>query len=794
MIRIKKIAVLGSGTMGSALACHFANCGYEVLLLDRILAEKTESTHKKDRNAVVEESINKAIKSKPSPLYTKDVSRYIQTGNFTDDLEKIADCEWIVEAIIEDLNIKSELFAKVEKHRKEGAIVTTNTSGIPIHLLAAERGEDFQKHFFGTHFFNPPRYLRLLEIIPGPQTDKKIVDFFMNFGERFLGKEVVLCKDQPAFIANRIGVFAMSDIYRLTAELGIDISTVDKLTGPALDRPKTGTFRLGDLVGLDVATKVIQGMRQNCPDDEMLQNLEMPDFMDFLLENKFLGNKSGQGFYKKTKDRDESGKSIILSLNLDTLAYENAPKSDLKSLSVSKQIEDPSKRINTLFDFQDAGGVLIRKSLSRLFAYAALRIPEISDDLYSIDQAMKAGFGWGYGPFEYWDIIGLENGLEAIKAEGLPIPQWLETMKEKGNTSFYKSENGQKLYYDLVEQNHLPIPGQENFIILDNIRHQKPVFQNDEVTLHDIQDGVLCLEFQSKRNAIGEGILNGLLESIRIAEEEDWEGLVIGNNATNFTVGANLMLIGMMAFQQEWDELHFAVKTFQEATMRCRYSAIPVVAATQGFTFGGGCELIMHCDATVAAAESYIGLVEVGVGLIPGGGGTKEFAVRLSDSFFEGDVQMPSLIKQFKTIAMAEVATSADEAFEKGYLLKSKDRRELNVKRNIGEAKKEVLRLADTYVQPRPKKNISVLGRGGLATLYTAINEIFKGKYASEHDVKIAKKIAWVLCGGDLTGTQQVDERYLIDLEREAFLSLCGEPKTMERIQHMLEKGKPLRN
>jgi len=794
MKRIKKIAVLGSGVMGSALACHFANCGFELILLDRVLPEFEDSTKSFERNQLVNQSLQTSIKSKPAPLFTKSIANAIKTGNFTDDLHLISECDWIVEAIIEDLNIKQELFEKVEKFRKKGSLISTNTSGIPIHMLSEGRSEDFRKNFLGTHFFNPPRYLRLLEIIPSPDTDPKTVDYFMHFGDRFLGKKTVLCKDRPAFIANRIGVFAMSDIFQLSLELGLDITTVDKLTGPALARPGTGTFRLGDLVGLDVAAKVLKGMRDNCPDDNMLQDLQMPGYMDFLLKNNFLGNKTGQGFYKKTQEKDENGKSIILALNLHSLEYEPKISSPLKSLSTSKQIEDPKRRITALFDMEDKGAKLIRKSLCSLFAYSSIRIPEIADELLSVDNALKAGFGWTYGPFEYWDIIGLEKGIQALEGEGLMAADWIYEMKDKGLSSFYKKENGRIYYYDQNLGDYQVVPGQDQFIILDNYRHQSPVLKNEEITLHDIGDGVLCLEFQSKSNAIGEGILSGLLESIKIAEEDGWKGLVIGNNSQNFTVGANLMLIGMMAFQQQWDELYYAVKTFQDAIMRCRYSSIPVVAATQGYTFGGGCEMIMHCDATVAAAESYIGLVEVGVGLIPGGGGTKEFAVRISDSFFDGDVQMPSLIKHFKTIAMGEVATSSEEAFEKGYLLPTKDRTEVNLKRNISEAKKEVLRLADRYIQPRPRNDISVLGRGGLATLYTATNEIFKGRYASEHDVKIAHKIAWVLCGGDLTGTQQVSENYLIELEREAFLSLCGEQKTMERIQYMLENRKPLRN
>ncbi|MEZ5056395.1 MAG: 3-hydroxyacyl-CoA dehydrogenase/enoyl-CoA hydratase family protein [Saprospiraceae bacterium] len=794
MRRISKVAVLGSGVMGSGIACHLANVGLQVLMLDILPRDlKDGETNPKKRNQVADASLAAAIKSKPAPLYDKKFTSRITTGNFEDDFEKIGDCDWVIEVVIERLDIKQQIFEKVDKYRKEGTLVSSNTSGIPIHLMLNGRSDDFQKHFCGTHFFNPPRYLRLLEVIPTPKTDPAVVDFFMDYGDVYLGKKTVLCKDTPGFIANRVGVYSMAKIYQLTDELGLSLDEADKLTGPALGRPKTGTFRLGDLVGHDTAAKVIQGLRENCPDDEQVAAFKIPSYLQFLLDNNYLGNKTGQGFYKKTNEKDEKGKSIILQLDLKTNEYVPIEKSNLASLATSKQIEVLNQRVKTLFKGEDAGNQLIRKSLAGLFAYVSNRIPEISDHLYSIDDAMRAGYAWELGPFEYWDAIGIQAGIDAAKEEGENVADWVKDMLSSGIESFYKRENGKRYFYDLASKSYQEIPGTEEFIVLDNYRDKKPVHSTSETVLHDIGDGVLCLEFTSKMNAIGEGILRGINESIQVAEEGEWKGMVIGNNAQNFTVGANLMMIAMMAYEQDWAELNMAVNLFQQTTMRCRYSSIPVVAATQGYVFGGGCETIMHCDATLAAAESYIGLVEVGVGLIPGGGGTKEFAVRASDSFKEGDVQIPTLIEKFKTIAMASVATSAYEAYDLGYM-NAKDEVVVNASRNIGEAKKKVLELADNYTRPIERDDILVLGRGGLASLYTAANELKLGRWASEHDIKIAQKVAWVLCGGDLTGAQKVSEQYLLDIEREAFLSLCGEQKTLERIQHMLQTGKPLRN
>ncbi len=794
--RIKKIAVLGSGVMGSGIACHFANIGLDVLMLDIVPKDlsEAENTNVLARNRIVNQALDAAIKARPAALYDKSFASRIQTGNFEDDMAKIGQSDWIIEVVVERLDIKKLIFEQVDQHRKKGSIVTSNTSGIPIHLMLDGRSDDFKKHFCGTHFFNPPRYLRLLEVIPTQETDPELVNFLMHFGDVHLGKQTVLCKDTPAFIGNRVGVYAMAKIFQLTSQLGLRIEDVDALTGPNIGRPKTGTFRLGDLVGHDTAAKVIQGIKENCPKDEQAAAFEVPRYLQFLLDNNYLGNKTGQGFYKKTGEKDEKGRPVILALNLDTLEYETSSKSDIPSLKAAKQIDSLGKRIQHFFAAEDKGGELVRRSLLGLFAYASNRIPEITDHLYSIDDAMRAGYAWEMGPFEYWDIIGLQKGIEMAEAHGETIAPWVKDMHAAGHDSFYKSENGARLYYDIASKSYKMIPGSAAFIILDNYRNRAPVHKTSETILHDIGDGVLTLEFTSMHNTIGEGVLRGINESIQIAEEGDWKGLVIGNNAANFSVGANLMMIAMMAYQQEWDQLNFAVNMFQQTTMRCRYSTIPVVIATQGYVFGGGCETLMHCDAAVCAAESYIGLVEVGVGLIPGGGGTKEFAVRASDLFFEGDVQMPTLIDKFKTIALGTVGTSAQEAFNYGYLLKHRDTVVMNKDRNIAEAKHKVLELAENYVMPSQRTDITVLGRAGLAALYIAANELKRGNYASEHDIKIAHKLAWVLCGGDLTGAQQVSEQYLLDVEREAFLSLCGEQKTLERIQYMLQNNKPLRN
>ncbi len=797
--RIKKAAVLGSGVMGSGIACHLANIGIEVLLLDIVPFDLKEKhlNNKEARNSIVNTALKKAIKSKPASLYSPEFASRIKTGNFDDDFEKIKEADWIVEVVVENLEIKKSIFQKLEAYRKEDALISSNTSSIPINLLAEGRSKEFQKHFCGTHFFNPARYMPLMEVIPHKGTDQKVTDFFMHFGDVFLGKETVLCKDTPAFIANRIGVMSGLKMFQLTDKYELRIEEVDALTGTLINRPNTATFRLQDLVGIDTSEKVSRFVLNNCKDDEFIDSIESkenPKYIDFLIKNKFFGKKSGKGFYEKTNEKDEAGNTIINALNLQTLKYEPSisPKSEV--VKSAKKIEVFDKRINTLLDGSEKENNFLKDYFSSLLSYSSNRVPEISDDLYSIDDAMRAGYMWGYGPFEYWDQIGLEKGISLIEERGNKLAAWVTEMLKEGITSFYRVHNGAKQYYDWEDKSYKNVPGSDSLIILDNYRDKTPIIKNSECTVHDIGSGVMCLEFQTKSNAIGSGIGEALYEAVKKAEEEGWNGVVIGNNAKNFTVGANLMNVGMLAMQKDFKTLDKMVNDFQQLTMYLRTSKVPVVVATQGYVFGGGCEISMHCDAGIFAAESYIGLVEVGVGLIPGGGGTKEMAVRASDSFFEGDVQIPTLIEHFKPIATATVVTSAYEAYNHHLLLKTKDEVCLKSANNLNLAKEKVVALSKNYIAGIKRDDITVLGRTGLSALYTAINEFRLGNYMSDYDVEIARKVAYVMCGGDLTGTQKVSEQYLLDIEREAFLNLLGQQKTLDRIQNILMYNKPLRN
>lgn len=796
--RIKKVAVLGSGVMGSGIACHFANIGLDVLMLDIVPFNLTEE-EKKDpvkRNSQVNGALAAALKSKPAPLFKNDFASHITTGNFDDDFEKIADADWIIEVVVERLDIKQQIFERVDKHRKAGSLVTSNTSGIPITMLAKGRSDDFRKHFCGTHFFNPPRYLRLFEVIPHEDTDPGVVDFFMHYGDVYLGKQTVLCKDTPGFIGNRIGVMSGVQMMDLTVKYDMTIEEVDAITGSLIGRPNTATYRLQDLVGIDTSAKVSGFVMSNVSDDEyieMVKGKKQPEFMAHLLDNKWFGNKSGQGFYKKTGERDENGKSIIHALNLKTLEYAPATR-PRPAIGKAKMIDDMGDRMKSIVGGDDKENKFLREYYAGLIAYAANRVPEIADDLYSIDDAMRTGYFWEYGPFETWDQIGLAEGIAMIEENDGKVADWVKEMQSAGHEAFYKVEGGKRMYYDQTSKGYKPVPSLENYIILDTLREKAPVIKNDSATVHDLGDGVMCVEFTSKSNSIDDAIGQAISDAIDKAEAEGWAGIVIGNNAKNFTVGANLMNVGMLAMQQEFDQLNGLIDGFQQLNMKIKTCKVPVVVATQGYVFGGGCEISMHADAGVYAAESYIGLVEVGVGLIPGGGGTKEMALRASDKFFEGDVMMPTLIDAFQTIATAKVSTSASEAFDFGYLIEGKDFVEMNLQRNIGEAKRKVLELAREYVAPSIREDITVLGRGGLAALYTAINEFKLGKYISEYDGIVARHVANILCGGELTQSQQVSEQYLLDLEREAFLSLLGNQKTLERIQYTLQNNKPLRN
>ena len=793
--RIKKVAVLGSGVMGSGIACQLANVGLEVLMLD--ILPQGISDNKTNRNSVAQNALNKAIKSKPAPLYKKQYVSRITVGNFEDDFEKIKDADWIIEVVVERLDIKQQIFEKVENHRKPGSVVSSNTSSIPISQLSQGRSEEFKKHFCGTHFFNPPRYLRLLEIIPIAETQPELIDFFMHFGEINLGKQTVLCKDTPAFIANRIGVMSGLKVFDLTQKYDLNIEEVDALTGALIGRPNTGTYRLQDLVGLDTGEKVTQFVVNNVKNDSFFESVGKATetkFMTFLLENNFLGNKTGKGFYQKTDQKDQNGRTIVNSLDLKTLEYKPSVRPKNPILKEAKAIEKMQKRMPFLMGKEGKESLFLKDYFTAIFAYAAQRVPEISNQYYPVDDAMRAGYVWDFGPFEYWDLIGFQNGIDLIEAAGEKIPHWVKQMQNTGAEHFYKYEKGQKKYFDLDNQGYKTVPGSDAFIILESFLQNTPVIKNSECAVHDIGEGVMCLEFQSKSNAIGEGIGKAIAEAVDKAENEGWNGLVIGNNAKQFSVGANLMNIGMLAMQKQFDTLDQMVADFQSVNMRIRTSKIPVVVATQGYVFGGGCEITMHCDAAVCAAESYIGLVEVGVGLIPGGGGSKEFALRVSDGFYEGDVKMPMLIDHFKSIATAAVSTSASEAFDLHYLLENTDSICYNVQRNIGLAKEKVLELAKDYIPPSPREDIEVLGRSGLGVLHSAINEYRLGKFMSEYDEVIARKLAYVMCGGDLTSPQQVSEQYLLDIEREAFMSLLGNQKTLDRIQYLLMNNKPLRN
>ncbi|MEO0899854.1 MAG: 3-hydroxyacyl-CoA dehydrogenase/enoyl-CoA hydratase family protein [Bacteroidota bacterium] len=799
---INKVAVLGSGVMGSRIACHFANIGVEVLLLDivpRELNAKEQAKglsldHPAVRNRLVNDSLKAAVKGKPGAIYHKEVAEKITTGNFDDDFEKIKDCDLILEAVVERLDIKKIIFDKVDTHRKPGSIVTSNTSGIPIHMMAEGRSEDFRKHFLGTHFFNPPRYLRLLEIIPTADTDPGLVNYLMHYGDLFLGKKTVLCKDTPAFIANRVGIFAMAKIFRLIDELDLTIEEVDKLTGPATGKPKTGTFRLSDLVGLDTTFHVLNGIRENCPDDEQRALFEAPDYIKQMVEKKWLGDKTKQGFYKKTKD--EKGARKILSLDLNTLEYREKMKVNIPSLKLVKNTTNLSKKLNTLFAAEDKGGEFTRKSSLALWAYVSNRIPEIADDLYQIDDAICAGFGWEKGAFQAWDMIGLKNTLSMFEAEGLKLADWVHEMIAAGHETFYKIQHGKPYYYNISSKSYKPVPGTESLIILENLDKEKKILGNADASVLDLGDGVLNVQFHSKMNSIGEGNLKAIHEAIDYAETHGYNGVVIANEGENFSVGANIMLMLMMATQGEWDDLNVAVKTFQDTSMRIRYSNIPVVVAPHAMTLGGGCEFTMHADKAVASAETYIGLVEVGIGVLPGGAGTKEMALRAADIYQNDAVLGINVIqKALMAIATAKVATSAHEARDLG-ILRPDDKIVVNRDRRIKEAKETVLAMAaEGYVAPQPRKAIPVLGRNGLSSLYAGIAAMQYGHYASEHDAKVAKKVAYVLCGGDISGNMtKVSEQYLLDLEREAFLQLASEKKTMERMQHMLTTGKPLRN
>ena len=720
--RIKKVAVIGSGIMGSGIACHFANIGVKVVLLDIVPfelkdKEKEQGLTLQDkvvRNRLVNDSLVNSIKSRPAPLYHKDFASRITTGNLDDDISKVKDVDWIIEVVVERLDIKKQVFDKLEEHRSPGTLITSNTSGIPIKYMNEGRSEDFQKHFCGTHFFNPPRYLKLFEIIPGPNTSHDVLDFLNNYGDQYLGKTAIIAKDTPAFIGNRIGIFGIQSLFHLVKEMGLTVEEVDKLTGPVIGRPKSATFRTVDVVGLDTLVHVANGLYENCQDDEEHEIFKLPDFINKMMENNWLGSKSGQGFYKKVKGSD--GKSEILAMNLTSLEYAKSKKASFATLELTKSIDNVIDRYKVLVNGKDKAGEFYKKNFAAMFAYSSKRIPEITDELFKIDAAMKAGFGWEHGPFEIWDAIGVKEGLKLINDLGKEPDPWVTEMIDSGIDSFYTIKDGASYFYDIPQKKHIKVPGQDAFIILNNIRESNEIFKNSGVVVEDLGDGIINVDFQSKMNSIGGDVLSGLNKAIDLAEK-DFDGMVIGNQGAN------------------------------------------------------------------------------GVGVIPGGGGSKEMALRASDIYHKNDVELNVLQEYFLTIGMAKVSTSAYEAYDTGILKSGKDIVIVNKDRQIAAAKAVARLMADQgYTMPIRRNDIKVLGKQALGMFLVGTDSMQAAKFISEHDKKIANKLAYVMAGGDLSESSYVSEQYLLDIEREAFLSLCTERKTLERLEYMIKKGKPLRN
>ena len=790
MIPVKKAAVLGAGTMGAQIAAHLANAGIPTLLLD--IPPRDDSG---DRNAIARAGFEAARKAKPAAFFTSQFASLVSIGNFDDDLAKLKDCDLIIEAVVENLDIKRSLYERVEQHRRPGSIVASNTSGIPLALLAEGRSEDFRAHFLGMHFFNPPRYMHLVELIRTEFTKPEVSCSMFGFLDERLGKGVVVAKDRPNFIANRIGTFGALVTMRTMIDEGYSIEEVDKITGPAAGRPKTATFRTFDLVGLDVFAHVVKNLHENLPDDPERDMFALPDFVTKMIERGLLGNKTKAGFYQRKKG--ETDKREIWAVDVQTLDYKPTQKVKLPALDMAKNIEDTRERLGTLVWSKERVGTFLWKTISRTLCYTADRIPEIADNIIEVDRAMRWGFNWELGPFEVWDAIGVEKSVATLQKEGRAVPANVQKMLDAGAKSFYKQENGQRFYFDFASAKYVPAVDPPGVIVLKSLKDRTGVIRkNSGASMIDLGDGVACLEFHSKMNSIG----GDTLEMLRFAvseTEKNFLGLVVGNQGVNFSVGANLMLMLMEAQDENWEELEMIGRYFQSSVMSLRYSAKPVVVAPFQMVFGGGCEMVLHADRVRAAAETYIGLVEVGVGIIPAGCGTKEMLVRALDSI-PGDMKdadpFPFVKRAFETIALAKVATSAEEARSLGFL-REEDSISMNADRLIADAKKAVLALAaGGYVQPQPRTDILALGNPALATLKLGVHLMKRAGYISDHDALIGEKLARILTGGDLNHTTRVSEQYLLDLEREAFLSLIGTRKTQDRIAHMLKTGKPLRN
>ena len=813
--RIEKTVVLGAGTMGSRIAAHFANAGLPCILLDIVPPNLSADAPSSERNKIVRAGLDAAKKSKPAAFFTPALADKIAIGNFEDDLGRCAEADWIIEVVAENLEIKRKLLTRVAQFRKPGAIVTTNTSGLPVHLIAEGMNEEFHQHWAGTHFFNPPRYLKLVEVIPGPKTLKEVVESLSEFCDRRLGKGVVVAKDTPNFIANRIGTFSMLNALRLMGTLGMTVEEVDACTGPAVGWPKSATFRTADIVGLDVLVHVVKNIYETAPNDESREMYKVPALVEEMAKRGWLGDKTGQGFYKKVKGE---GQQEILTLDVNTMEYRSRQKAKFGSLEMGKAIEDTRERLRALVgpvlegQKGDKAQQFLWRGLSETCLYAARRVPEISDNIVDVDRALRWGFGWELGPFEIMDAVGVKAFAGQVQREGRALSAVVEKVLASGRKGFYESEKGTTTVFDMGSGGTKKVEEPMGVIILKSLKDAgREVERNSGASLIDLGDGVACCEFHAKMNAIGADLIAMLHKGLKRLET-DFDALVIANQAVNFSVGANLMLVLVGAQEQEWDELHAAVKQFQNINLAIKYAPKPVVAAPQGMALGGGCEVSLHASRIQAAAEAYIGLVETGVGLIPGGGGTKEMLIRANErtggtalslsSSPETDLDLFHALKPiFETIAMAKVGTSAEECRDLGYL-RREDGLSMNRDRLVADAKEAALSLvrggykplAASWQEGARSTQIKVLGEQFLAGAKLAIHMMFRGGYASEYDAHVGRKLANILAGGALTSPQLVNEQYVLDLEREAFVSLCGEKKTQERIAHTLKTGKPLRN
>ena len=813
--RIEKAVVLGAGTMGSRIAAHFANAGLPCILLDIVPPNLPADAPAGERNKIVRAGLDAAKKSKPAAFFTAALAEKIAIGNFEDDLARCGEADWIIEVVAENLEIKRKLLSRVAQFRKPGAIVTTNTSGLPVHLIAEGMSEEFQQHWAGTHFFNPPRYLKLVEVIPGPKTSPEVVELLSEFCDRRLGKGVVVAKDTPNFIANRIGTFSMLNALRLMGSLGMTVEEVDACTGPAVGWPKSATFRTADIVGLDVLVHVVKNIYETAPNDESRESYKVPALIEEMAKRGWLGDKTGQGFYKKVRGE---GEKEILTLDVNTMEYRARQKAKFASLEMGKAIEDTRERLRTLVgpllegQKGDKAQQFLWGALSEMCLYAARRVPEISDNVVDVDRALRWGFAWELGPFEIMDAIGVKAFAGQLQKEGRALPVVIEKVLAGGRKGFYESEKGTTTIFDIDSGATKKVEEPKGIIILKSFKDSgREVERNSGASLIDLGDGVVCCEFHAKMNAIGADLIAMLHKGLKRLET-DFDAMVIANQAVNFSVGANLMLVLVGAQEQEWDELHMAVKQFQNINLAIKYAPKPVVAAPQGMTLGGGCEVSLHASKIQAAAEAYIGLVEAGVGLIPGGGGTKEMLIRANEhasgtgfslsSSPESDLDLFHALKPvFESIAMAKVGTSAEECRDLGYL-RHEDGVSMNRDRLVADAKEAALALvrggykplAASWQEGAQNTQIKVLGEQFLAGAKLAIHMMLRGGYASEYDAHVGRKLANILAGGPLTSPQLVSEQYVLDLEREAFVSLCGEKKTQERIAHTLKTGKPFRN